>query len=80
MWDFEGIDAADSVDDSGLFEIEPMNEMVVDKNVNLYSMVKSCDPDSVIWFAQVGYSYECVHLFIDLVMKRTAADLNTVPL
>ncbi|XP_041088697.1 cilia- and flagella-associated protein 44 isoform X2 [Polyodon spathula] len=52
VWDFEGIDAADSVDDSGLFEIEPMNEMVVDKNVNLYSMVKSCDPDSVIWFAQ----------------------------
>ncbi|KAI4887997.1 hypothetical protein NFI96_034666, partial [Prochilodus magdalenae] len=51
-WDFESIDAADSVDDSGLFEIEPMNEMVIGRNVSLTSMVKSTIPDSTIWYAQ----------------------------
>lgn len=52
-WDFESIDTADCNDDSGLFEIEPMNEMVIGRNVSLSSMVKSCLPDSFIWFAQV---------------------------
>ncbi|XP_071388965.1 cilia- and flagella-associated protein 44 [Centroberyx affinis] len=51
-WDFESIDAADCSDDSGLFEMEPMNEMVIGRNVNLSSMVKSSLPDSFIWFAQ----------------------------
>ncbi|CDQ70160.1 unnamed protein product [Oncorhynchus mykiss] len=51
-WDFESIDTADCNDDSGLFEIEPMNEMVIGRNVSLSSMVKSCLPDSFIWFAQ----------------------------
>ncbi|XP_072513801.1 cilia- and flagella-associated protein 44 [Salminus brasiliensis] len=51
-WDFESIDAADSVDDSGLFEIEPMNELIIGRNVSLSSMVKSTIPDSAIWYAQ----------------------------
>ncbi|XP_067108345.1 LOW QUALITY PROTEIN: cilia- and flagella-associated protein 44 [Osmerus mordax] len=51
-WDFESIDTADCSDDSGLFEIEPMNEMVIGRNVCLSSMVKSSLPDSFIWFAQ----------------------------
>ncbi|XP_066534174.1 cilia- and flagella-associated protein 44 isoform X2 [Hoplias malabaricus] len=51
-WDFESIDAADSVDDSGLFEIEPMNEMIIGRNVSLSSMVRSPIPDSTIWYAQ----------------------------
>ncbi|XP_041693955.1 cilia- and flagella-associated protein 44 isoform X1 [Coregonus clupeaformis] len=51
-WDFESIDTADCNDDRGLFEIEPMNEMVIGRNVSLSSMVKSCLPDSFIWFAQ----------------------------
>uniref|UniRef100_W5L5L2 Cilia- and flagella-associated protein 44 n=1 Tax=Astyanax mexicanus TaxID=7994 RepID=W5L5L2_ASTMX len=33
-WDFESIDTADSVDDSGLFEIEPMNEMIIGPQCN----------------------------------------------
>ncbi|XP_034144335.1 cilia- and flagella-associated protein 44 isoform X2 [Esox lucius] len=51
-WDFESIDTADCNDDTGLFEIEPMNEMVIGRNVSLSSMVKSSLPDSFIWFAQ----------------------------
>ncbi|XP_017572667.1 cilia- and flagella-associated protein 44 isoform X3 [Pygocentrus nattereri] len=51
-WDFENIDTADSVDDSGLFEIEPMNELIIGRNVSLTSMVKSAIPDSTIWYAQ----------------------------
>ncbi|XP_029902729.1 cilia- and flagella-associated protein 44 [Myripristis murdjan] len=49
-WDLQGIDAADCDDDSGMFEMEPINEMVIGHNVNLSSVVKSSLPD--IWFAQ----------------------------
>ncbi|XP_064412807.1 cilia- and flagella-associated protein 44 [Latimeria chalumnae] len=52
VWDFETIDAADSTDDCSWYELEPMNELVVGRNVNLLSMVKTSDPDSAIWFAQ----------------------------
>ncbi|KAL2085147.1 hypothetical protein ACEWY4_018467 [Coilia grayii] len=51
-WDFESIDQADCTDDSGLIELEPMNEMVVGRNVSLVSMVKSPCLDCPIWFAQ----------------------------
>ncbi|XP_035267854.1 cilia- and flagella-associated protein 44 [Anguilla anguilla] len=51
-WDVECIDAADSPDDSGLFEMEPMNELLIGRTVCLTSMVKSSLPDSFIWFAQ----------------------------
>ncbi|XP_067268183.1 cilia- and flagella-associated protein 44 [Chanodichthys erythropterus] len=51
-WNLETIDTADAVDDSGLFEIEPMNEITVGRNVSLYSMVKSSIPETSIWFAQ----------------------------
>jgi len=49
----ETIDTADAVDDSGLFETEPMNEITVGRNVSLYSMVKSSIPETSNWFAQV---------------------------
>uniref|UniRef100_A0A8C4X5D1 Cilia and flagella associated protein 44 n=1 Tax=Erpetoichthys calabaricus TaxID=27687 RepID=A0A8C4X5D1_ERPCA len=52
VWDFEAIDIADSKDDSGLFEIEPMNELVVGKNVSLYSMVKTSNTDQFMCYAQ----------------------------
>ncbi|XP_056415931.1 cilia- and flagella-associated protein 44 isoform X2 [Hyla sarda] len=52
VWDFETVDTADSVDDTGLLEMEPMNELLVGKNVNLRYMVKTMDGDSPIWFAQ----------------------------
>ncbi|XP_046733325.1 cilia- and flagella-associated protein 44 isoform X1 [Silurus meridionalis] len=51
-WDFETIDTADSMDDTGLFEMDPMNELTVGRNVSLSSMVKSAAADSTIWFAQ----------------------------
>ncbi|KAI2652935.1 Cilia- and flagella-associated protein 44 [Labeo rohita] len=51
-WNLETIDTADAVDDSGLFEIEPMNELIIGRNVSLHSMVKSSIPETSIWFAQ----------------------------
>ncbi|XP_074839653.1 cilia- and flagella-associated protein 44 [Carettochelys insculpta] len=52
VWDFETIDAADSVDDTGLFEMEHMNELLVGKNVNLSSITKIHDLGQPIWYAQ----------------------------
>ncbi|XP_077352720.1 cilia- and flagella-associated protein 44-like isoform X2 [Festucalex cinctus] len=51
-WDFETIDNADSSSESGKFEMEPINEMTVGRNVCLSSIVKSSQPDSTVWFAQ----------------------------
>uniref|UniRef100_A0A8C9S6G7 Cilia- and flagella-associated protein 44 n=1 Tax=Scleropages formosus TaxID=113540 RepID=A0A8C9S6G7_SCLFO len=41
VWDFETIDTADCMDDTGFFEMEPMNELVIGRNVCLSYMVKS---------------------------------------
>ncbi|KAF0031251.1 hypothetical protein F2P81_015806 [Scophthalmus maximus] len=55
-WDFEGIDAADCEGDSGRFEMEPINELLVGHghNICLSSVVRSPVPDSFVWFAQRG--------------------------
>lgn len=58
----EVIDAADAVDDSGLFEIEPVNETLIGRNVSLFSMVKSSVPETSIWFAQVYILSLCVRV------------------
>uniref|UniRef100_A0A803J8E9 Cilia- and flagella-associated protein 44 n=1 Tax=Xenopus tropicalis TaxID=8364 RepID=A0A803J8E9_XENTR len=52
VWDFEMVDTADTVDDSGLLEMEPMNELLVGRNVNLRFMVKATDTEAPLWFAQ----------------------------
>ncbi|CAH1262544.1 CFAP44 [Branchiostoma lanceolatum] len=53
VWDFETVDTADTVDDTGLFEMEPMNELEVGSGVHLKSMTKSVDPEqSTMWYAQ----------------------------
>ncbi|KAM4701823.1 cilia- and flagella-associated protein 44 [Discoglossus pictus] len=52
VWDFETVDTADTVDDTGLLEMEPMNELLVGKNVNLRYMVKMMEPDFPMWYAQ----------------------------
>ncbi|XP_078590601.1 cilia- and flagella-associated protein 44-like isoform X5 [Branchiostoma floridae x Branchiostoma japonicum] len=53
VWDFETVDTADTVDDTGLFEMEPMNELEVGSGVHLKSMTKSVDPEqSTVWYAQ----------------------------
>lgn len=60
VWDFETIDTADSTDDSGVFEMEPMNEIKIGQgheHVSLRSIVKSLDEidgePSTFWYAQV---------------------------
>ncbi|XP_065532760.1 cilia- and flagella-associated protein 44 isoform X1 [Lathamus discolor] len=52
LWNFETIDAADSVDDTGLLEVEPMNELHVGKNVSLSFMSKIHDSGQAFWYAQ----------------------------
>ncbi|XP_060226448.1 cilia- and flagella-associated protein 44 [Meriones unguiculatus] len=52
IWDFETIDTADIVDESGLLEIEPINELQVDKNVNLFSLIKMSEIGNNYWLAQ----------------------------
>ena len=60
VWDFEAIDTADATDDSGKFEMDPMNEMTVGKDVQLYSIVKSVDEENepTIWYVKQEDSYE----------------------
>lgn len=55
VWDFESIDTADAMDDSGKFEMDPMNELKVESDVQLYTIVKSVDEENepTIWYAQV---------------------------
>ncbi|XP_069491898.1 cilia- and flagella-associated protein 44 isoform X2 [Ambystoma mexicanum] len=55
VWDFEVIDTAEAIDDTGILELEPMNELLVGKRVNLRSMVKVTTPQSHIWYAQDAY-------------------------
>ncbi|KAL2805099.1 cilia- and flagella-associated protein 44 isoform 2 [Daubentonia madagascariensis] len=52
IWDFETIDTADVVDETGLLQIEPINELHVDKNVKLFSMIKMNETGSNFWLAQ----------------------------
>ncbi|XP_009328783.1 PREDICTED: WD repeat-containing protein 52 [Pygoscelis adeliae] len=52
VWNFETIDAADSVDDTGLLEVEPMNELHVGRNVSLSFMSKVHDCGQPVWYAQ----------------------------
>ncbi|XP_033641081.1 cilia- and flagella-associated protein 44-like isoform X3 [Asterias rubens] len=53
VWDFETIDTADAANESGIFEMDCMNELKVGNDVHLVSMVKSQDPEvQSIWYAQ----------------------------
>ncbi|XP_060626745.2 cilia- and flagella-associated protein 44 [Anolis sagrei] len=52
VWDFETMDTADVVDDTGLMEMDPMNELLVGKNVNLGYMVKVHERGEPYWYAQ----------------------------
>ncbi|XP_038318346.1 cilia- and flagella-associated protein 44 isoform X1 [Canis lupus familiaris] len=52
IWDFETVDTADSIDETGLLEIEPINELQVGKNVKLFSMIKMNEIGSNFWLAQ----------------------------
>ncbi|NXN01379.1 CFA44 protein, partial [Sylvia borin] len=52
MWNFEVVDTADSVDSTGLVEMEPMNELWLGKNVSLNFMTKIRDHGQPFWYAQ----------------------------
>ncbi|XP_021372219.1 cilia- and flagella-associated protein 44-like isoform X2 [Mizuhopecten yessoensis] len=54
VWDFESVDTADTTDDTGMFEMEPMNELRVGEGVKLQSICKSFDAETemTFWFAQ----------------------------
>ncbi|XP_070322028.1 cilia- and flagella-associated protein 44 isoform X2 [Odocoileus virginianus] len=52
IWDFETIDTADVIDETGLLEIEPINELQVDKNVKLFFMIKMNEVGNNFWLAQ----------------------------
>ncbi|KAM9089294.1 cilia- and flagella-associated protein 44 isoform 2-T4 [Megaptera novaeangliae] len=52
IWDFETIDTADTIDETGLLEIEPINELQVDKNVRLFSMIKMNEIGNNFWLSQ----------------------------
>ncbi|XP_072192974.1 cilia- and flagella-associated protein 44 [Excalfactoria chinensis] len=52
VWNFEAIDAADTVDETGLLEVEPMNELRVGKNVSLSFISKIHDRGDPFWYAQ----------------------------
>ena len=44
------------MDETGLLEIEPINELQVDKNVKLFSMIKMNEVGNNFWLAQVRYT------------------------
>uniref|UniRef100_T1J7Z3 Cilia- and flagella-associated protein 44 n=1 Tax=Strigamia maritima TaxID=126957 RepID=T1J7Z3_STRMM len=53
VWQFEILDAADSKDGKGFFEVEPLNELKVGADVHLMRVVKSLDEQTPhVWFAQ----------------------------
>ncbi|XP_063275925.1 cilia- and flagella-associated protein 44-like isoform X1 [Prinia subflava] len=52
MWSFEVVDTADPVDDTGLVEMEPMNELWLGKDVSLNFMTKIRDHGHTFWYAQ----------------------------
>lgn len=53
VWDFETIDTADVVDDTGIVEMEHINELLVGKNVSLNFMMKIHERGEPYWYAQV---------------------------
>ncbi|CAH8587804.1 unnamed protein product [Schistosoma curassoni] len=51
-WDFETVDTAESSEEGGFYELEPMNELRVGIKANLMHIVKIPLPDSTMWYAQ----------------------------
>ena len=78
VWDFETIDNAEVTDESGLFEMEPMNELKVGNNVALKSIVKCPDEEEpTIWFAQVSAD-DKVPALLTYIISFTCSTLHTI--
>ena len=55
MWNFETIDAAERTDEVAIFEMEPMNELLVGQDVQVKNLQKSSDKEEAnIWYGQVS--------------------------
>ena len=54
------MDTADVTDETGMFEMEPMNELKIGDGVQLKTILKSLDPENepTIWYAQVRKTIE----------------------
>uniref|UniRef100_A0A8D2LUA1 Cilia and flagella associated protein 44 n=1 Tax=Varanus komodoensis TaxID=61221 RepID=A0A8D2LUA1_VARKO len=61
VWDFETIDTADIVDDTGLMEMEQMNELLVGKNVSLSCMVKIHERGEPYWRVPKAFKNSFIH-------------------
>ncbi|KAM6319728.1 LOW QUALITY PROTEIN: cilia- and flagella-associated protein 44 [Podargus strigoides] len=71
LWNFETIDGADSVDDTGLLEVAPMNELCVGRYASLSFVSKIHDSEEPVWYAQDtnGAIWK-----LDLTFSKTAHD------
>ena len=55
VWNFETIDAAERTDEVAIFEMEPMNELLVGQDVQVKNLQKSSDKEEAnIWYGQVS--------------------------
>lgn len=79
MWDFEAIDTADSTDDTGVFEMDPMNELKVGTDVQLKSIIKSIDSENepTIWYAQVCITYQFITCSYWVKLGYSGFNLNS---
>ncbi|KAG5450601.1 Cilia- and flagella-associated protein 44 [Clonorchis sinensis] len=53
-WDFETVDTAECLEEGAIYELEPMNELLVKPNSKLMHLVKVQGEDSTLWYAQDG--------------------------
>ncbi|THD23834.1 WD repeat-containing protein 52 [Fasciola hepatica] len=53
-WDFETVDTAECLEEGGVYELEPMNELQVSPSAKLMYMVKVQEADCTVWYAQDG--------------------------
>ncbi|KAF7258544.1 TAF5 RNA polymerase II [Paragonimus skrjabini miyazakii] len=51
-WDFETVDTAECLEEGGIFELEPMNELQVSPQAKLNYLVKVQGEESTLWYAQ----------------------------
>ena len=79
MWNFETIDAAEQTDEASVFEMEPMNELLVGQDVQMRNLMKSCDKeDANIWYGQVSATYS--HIIINYFFLKFLRPIQIIVL
>ena len=78
MWDFDTIDTADSTDESGMFEMESMNEIRIGQHAHcsLRYIIKSVDDEEepTIWYGQVSLWHRHRHVNCQIVSLNSDHD------